>query len=437
LEDIKAHIFRTAGANVGTRGIVSDNSGASRLFAHGGGIGFIPMDLEETLRITAKWGGTNIKGVIGILNAMIDSGLTDEDLKPKPTKSGTAHQNAIEKKTNEIWVEIEPQYKGDLKGNMPYSTIRRLVDRANSSDDVLKRFKPFRKNQKDSFADGGFMNDVYADGGQIRVGDRFKYDWTDGRTGGEKGYNVVEVIKNNVTSSRDFKTKVMVLKIIESSEPSHVGRIEEDYKPSFKKAIRLGMIKPLQERKSKMVDEFYAMGGMSKFEKLSNKVAKQYEGKPVKSEYQDEYGKVYSKEEAKEVGDKVAGKMKAMTADKKAFGGLFGGAKKFITPSKKYPNIVGKQGLLKSGQYVQVFEQNDNKISVLELNKMGSGVRPHYIDISEVEIDSFKAGGKIAGKRVNGGTETLKRANELAKEIRKDGESWLDAKKRAFAQLKK
>jgi hypothetical protein len=397
---------------------------------------------------------------------------------------------------------------------MPYGTIRRLVDRANSSDDVLKRFKPFRKNQKDSFAnggeteevnyltsddfqkihekiekenldkhrklgthkkftdwwysggreiaikkygddeeiawsesyedfkdgkfeDGGFMSDVYADGGQIRVGDRFKYDWTDGRTGGEKGYNVVEVIKNNVTSSRDFKTKVMVLKIIESSEPSHVGRIEEDYKPSFKKAIRLGMIKPLQERKSKMVDEFYAMGGMSKFEKLSNKVAKQYEGKPVKSEYQDEYGKVYSKEEAKEVGDKVAGKMKAMTADKKAFGGLFGGAKKFITPSKKYPNLSGKQGLLKSGQYVQVFDQNDNKLSVLELNKMGSGVRPHYIDISEVEIDSFKAGGKIAGKRVNGGTETLKRANELAKEIRKDGESWLDAKKRAFAQLKK
>jgi hypothetical protein len=272
-------------------------------FANGGGIGFIPMDLEETLRITAKWGGTDIKGVIGILNAMIDSGLTDEDLKPRPTKSGTAHQNAIEKKTNEIWAKIEPKYKGDLKGNMPYGTIRRLVDRANSSDDVLKRFKPFRKNQKDSFADGGFMNDVYAkggatktfeyvpykfiyrelddedadqviftpeeaeefiqdwnrdmetdyknwedfnkgeeyreleaimikqrkfadggfmsdvyaDGGQIRVGDRFKYDWTDGRTGGEKGYNVVEVIKNNVTSSRDFKTKVMVLKIIESS----------------------------------------------------------------------------------------------------------------------------------------------------------------------------------------------------------------------------
>jgi hypothetical protein len=31
----------------------------------------------------------------------------------------------------------------------------------------------------------------------------------------------------------------------------------------------------------------------------------------------------------------------------------------------------------------------------------------------------------------------LIKANQLAKEIRKDGESWNDAKKRAFAQLKK
>jgi len=488
----------------------------------GGGIGFIPMDLEETLRITAKWGGTDIKGVIGILNAMIDSGLTDEDLKPRPTKSGTAHQNAIEKKTNELWAKIEPQYKGDLKGNMPYGTVRRLVDRANSSDDILKRFKPFRKNQKDSFADGGFMsdvyakggatktfeyvpyafvyrelddpdflperyspeeveefiqdwnrdmgtdyknwedfnkgeeyrvfqaimikqrkfvdggfmNDVYADGGQIRVGDRFKYDWTDGRTGGEKGYNIVEVIKNNVTSSRDFKTKVMVLKTIESSEPSHVGRIEEDYKPSFKKAIRLGMIVPLQERKAKMVDEFYAKGGMSKFEKLSDKVAKEYEGKPVKSEYQDEYGKVYSKEEAKEVGDKVAGKVKAMQSDKKAFGGLFGGVKSKLTP-KTYANLDDKMVFTKDGQALQVVDQSGDTLLVLDANKLGSGVRPHKINISEIDPTSYKTGGQVKAKRVNGGTETLKKANELAKKIRKDGESWLDAKKRAFAQLKK
>ena len=53
-------------------------------------------------------------------------------------------------------------------------------------------------------------------------------------------------------------------------------------------------------------------GGISKFKMLSDKVAKNYEGKRVKPQYQKEYGKVYSKSEAKEVGNKVAGKVKAM-----------------------------------------------------------------------------------------------------------------------------
>ena len=114
--------------------------------------------------------------------------------------------------------------------------------------------------------------------------------------------------------------------------------------------------KALAEFKKFMETGSFARGGkISKFDKLSAKVAKQYEGKPVKSQYQEEYGKYYSKEEAQEVGDKVAGKMKAMTAD----------------------------------------------------------------------------------KNENGGRISMKLANELAKEIRKDGESWNDAKKRAFAQLKK
>ena len=109
----------------------------------------------------------------------------------------------------------------------------------------------------------------------------------------------------------------------------------------FKKFMETGMFK--------------GGGKISNFDKLSDKVAKEYEGKPVKSQYQEEYGKYYSKEEAQEVGDKVAGKVKAMQTEKKA------------------------------------------------------------------------GGGKIS----------MKDANELAKKIRKDGESWNDAKKRAFAQLKK
>jgi hypothetical protein len=297
----------------------------------------------------------------------------------------------------------------------------------------------------------------------------------------------------------------------------------------FKKFMETGMFK--------------GGGKISNFDKLSAKVAKNYEGKPVKSQYQEEYGKYYSKEEAQEVGDKVAGKVKAMTADKKVFGGLFSEAKKIMTPSKKYPDLSGKQGLLKSGKYVQVYEQDGNKLSVKNLGEIGLGTELRVIDISEVDIDSFKAGGQVAGKvkamtadkkvfgglfseakkimtpskkypdlsgkqgllksgkyvqvyeqdgnklsvknlgeiglgtelrvidisevdidsfkaggqvagkvkamtadkkemggetkKMSNGREMLIKANQLAKEIRKDGESWNDAKKRAFAQLKK
>ena len=50
-------------------------------------------------------------------------------------------------------------------------------------------------------------------------------------------------------------------------------------------------------------------GGRLGFDGLAKKVAKRYEGKPVKSKYQKEYGKTYSKEEAMEVGRKVAAKV--------------------------------------------------------------------------------------------------------------------------------
>jgi hypothetical protein len=731
LEELKMHIFKTAGDNVGSRGIFSDNSGASRLFADGGGIGFIPMDLEENLALLAKWGGTNIKGVIGILNAMIDSGVTNEDLIPKPTKNTRFQiERATEKKIQEIWEKIKPNYKGDFEGNMYYSTLKEMISRNWIYQDVLAKFKPFRKYQKDSFADGGFMNNVYADGGQVRTFDNsfgktiifkeeqigkftigissgfnnnrhvfiyegeigrygtkglpkdftqspqlsvefannfysnlkrkaeynqdlttfelmknIKFLFADGgfmndvyadggtlkkyilkadiktvtvkRNGKEVTYkgadvlnganvlakggdisskanyipkrDVVEVELNDgskikpvngywikkgaepITSKQEFTSKDLpkdgseikitapklgyfpeidlILKydsknfrfdiyedgvkkdIVGEKEvlnnlnngiyvfsdnltPTSSGKSEPkigttqirkdmrgnwraetnidnfngyDWRLSTVKTYSGNLVSSAQGGKteatgSKGIKMFiYAMyqdpnhtlevskpkrltdkvvteqhekalakfkkfmetgmfkggGKISNFDKLSDKVAKQYEGKPVKSQYQEEYGKYYSKEEAQEVGDKVAGKVKAMQTDSKAFGGLFGGAKKLITPTKKYPDLSGKQVTLKSGKLVKVFEQNDNKISVLELGKIGSGVRPNFIDISEVDVDSFKAGGKIAGKRANSGIETLKRANDLAKKIRMDGESWLDAKKRAFAKLKK
>lgn len=194
-------------------------------------------------------------------------------------------------------------------------------------------------------------------------------------------------------------------------------------------------VKGLAKFKKFMETGTFGRGGkISNFDKLSAKVAKQYEGKPVKSQYQEEYGKYYSKEEAQEVGDKVAGKVKAMQSDKKAFGGLFSGAKSLVS-SKKYPQLEGKQVMLKSGKMVNVFEQSGDTLSVLELGKFDSGERPYSVNISEVDMTSFKLGG--ATKSGRSGSELLKQANILAKKIRKDGESWNDAKKRAFAQLKK
>jgi membrane-bound lytic murein transglycosylase MltF len=52
-------------------------------------------------------------------------------------------------------------------------------------------------------------------------------------------------------------------------------------------------------------------------------------------------------------------------------------------------------------------------------------------------MTNFKAGGQTGTKKMNAGAETMKQANDLAKKIRMNGESWLDARKRAFAELRK
>ena len=92
-------------------------------------------------------------------------------------------------------------------------------------------------------------------------------------------------------------------------------------------------------------------GGISKFERLSRSVAKNYEGKRVKPQYQKEYGKVYSKAEAKEVGNKVAGKVKAnqkMTTGgetkKGARGGVMVLAKKIRKEGESWKDALKRAG---------------------------------------------------------------------------------------------
>ncbi len=124
-------------------------------------IGFIPMDLEENLRYIARFNDVSIKDVIGFLSAMIDSGLTDADLKTPPTKTGRQYEKAREKKVKEIWSIIEPNYKGELKGNMYYSIINRMLENNDRLGvNYLERFKPYRKYQKDSMAEGGAIKNT-------------------------------------------------------------------------------------------------------------------------------------------------------------------------------------------------------------------------------------------------------------------------------------
>jgi|694.fasta_scaffold00162_50 hypothetical protein len=189
------------------------------------------------------------------------------------------------------------------------------------------------------------------------------YDW---RISTVKTYS-----GNLVSSAQGGKTEptgtkgYSIFKYTMYQDPNHTLEVSKP-KRLTDKVVSEQHEKALAKFKKFMETGMFKGGGkISNFDKLSDKVAKEYEGIPVKSKYQEQYGRYYSKEEAQEVGDKVAGKVKAMQSAKKM------------------------------------------------------------------------SGGSTDGKKSNSGAETLKKANDLAKKIRMDGESWNNAKKRAFAQLKK
>jgi hypothetical protein len=114
----------------------------------------------------------------------------------------------------------------------------------------------------------------------------------------------IDMNKNGKIDAEDFKLLRSSMNGAWRNERKHVNH-NEDYEVRYarKKPSRTGY---------KGKRNFEGGGGVSKFKMLSDKVARNYEGKRVKPQYQKEYGKVYSKSEAKEVGDKVAGKIKAM-----------------------------------------------------------------------------------------------------------------------------
>jgi len=106
-------------------------------------IGFIPMELEEKIMIISKRHNIKFKDALGILNALVDAKITMKDLEVTPSKSGSAYQNKLERKTKEIWIKAIPKYTGGLLGNMYFSTLRDII-----VFKILKEYKPFRTLQK-------------------------------------------------------------------------------------------------------------------------------------------------------------------------------------------------------------------------------------------------------------------------------------------------
>jgi hypothetical protein len=153
----------------------------------------------------------------------------------------------------------------------------------------------------------------------------------------------IDMNKNGKIDAEDFKLLRSSMNGAWRNERKHVNH-NEDYEVRYAKP-RLSRTGYKGKRK------FEGGGGVSKFKMLSDKVARNYEGKRVKPQYQKEYGKVYSKSEAKEVGDKVAGKVKAMqkaesgTMIKKgAKGGIMVLAKKIRKEGESWQDAVKRAG---------------------------------------------------------------------------------------------
>ena len=104
-------------------------------------IGFIPTELEERIMILSKRHNVKFNDTLGILNALIDAKITMKDLEVTPSKSGSAYQNKLERKTKEIWIKAKPKYKGTLQGNMYYSSLRDII-----VFQMLKDYKQFNDN---------------------------------------------------------------------------------------------------------------------------------------------------------------------------------------------------------------------------------------------------------------------------------------------------
>jgi hypothetical protein len=413
-------------------GLVGETNAMSsgEMFAKGGGVGLKGNQKRIDMNHNGKLDSEDFRILRNSKKRYSNGGMMDNISVHDGTsfmntpvyKRGGAIKNQYAGRTPEdIWdnltIEQKRHFLFDHENEFPerfrgYYVINELAKRdfENSPKEIKLHFKGHIETGQ--YANGGFMNGVYKDGGEI---DKLRYEVQDLE-------EEIKYVKLDKSFSKSEKDK-------------YISELKKDiaYK---KQRIKTYYQDNKEYANGGFMDGIYKRGGKVTFEEKSNAIAKQFEGKQVEPKYQRMYGKKYSRGEAKEVGNKIAGKMKAMY-DEKAFGGLFGKSKPVSTPTI---NLDEKQVRLNTGEYVQVIDQTGDSLLVMDLGKIGTGAEPKRVKISDVDMNSFMAGGKVKKRTTTTKTNSTDKrggAMQLAKKIRKEGEKWQDALKRARLQLKK
>jgi hypothetical protein len=285
---------------------------------------------------------------------------------------------------------------------------------------------------KSTMANGGFMDGVYAGGGG--VSDKFV-----------------------ITKKPDANSLYYIVysengKKVPSSElPTNIGygKIKNEFLSKRKRYDNSLGLQDAVTIVMKMNDkESYSGGGKTTFADKSSAIAKNFVGKAVEPKYQKEYGKRYDAKEAKEVGNKIAGKQKASYNQKYMdYGGDFPDYGETVSGEdidydmKDYFNRTNKKLLITTKDKKQhingAVTKFYNDLIFVAKDKHDIPVK----DILKVEIlkdntanvekpkKSMKSGGSVK-------SDKLKQVTQKAKEIRKEGEKWQSAMKRAYAMMK-
>ncbi len=156
------------------------------------------------------------KDIDDLLNAIVESGLTDDDLKPKSTKSGTAKTNADDKKADEILAKIKPNYKGELRGNQPLAPILKMVQ--NNEWGIVEQFKKYKSN------DG---NPSHFDSTKQKMKDKTQQERIDA---------LIEFVGQSNWSSKPITVKdnmVIVFSRMYDLEPDRVAAIFNKYQKPY------------------------------------------------------------------------------------------------------------------------------------------------------------------------------------------------------------